>query len=109
MKISEPKVLQRSLINIIETRPGITQHEIVSLLDSSQQVVSYNLTQLTRNNIIRFEHNGRENKYYVNPETAYSYQYQDQFQSLYQFQQIPPGIEPESYMTPDDKLKSKKI
>jgi predicted transcriptional regulator len=86
MEKPEPDTIQRNLINLIESKPGITQHEIVTLLDSSQQVVSYNLTNLTRSNIIKLEHNGRENRYYINYETADSYQTQDQTESPVQSQ-----------------------
>jgi predicted transcriptional regulator len=84
LKIAEPDTIQRNLVHIIDTQPGITQRKIISILNSSQQSVSYHLIKLTRENILRTEANGRENKYFINYETADSYptddklQYQDQ-------------------------------
>jgi predicted transcriptional regulator len=78
IKITEPDTLQRNLIHVIDTQPGITQRKIISLLGSSQQVVSYNLVKLSRENILKVEPNGRENKYYINYEAADSYQTQNQ-------------------------------
>jgi predicted transcriptional regulator len=62
--------LQQNLVEIIRTRSGITQHEIISLLDKSQQAISYNLNNLVRNNLIFEQHEGRERKYYFNQELA---------------------------------------
>jgi predicted transcriptional regulator len=60
------KEFQEELTDIIRHHPGISQHEIINLLDLSQSVISYNLTQLGRNNIIKVEQNGREKQYYIN-------------------------------------------
>jgi predicted transcriptional regulator len=57
--------LKQKLFEIISNHPGKTQHEIVSILDSSQQIVSYNLTKLVRENRIRYEQHGREKRYYI--------------------------------------------
>ena len=90
MKVSEPIPFLQTLIYIIETQPGITQHEIISMVDSSQQTLSYNLTQLIRNDMITMERNGRENRYYINQDTVKFYQdyNQDQIQNSVQFKQI---------------------
>ena len=71
----ELKEIQEELIDIIRHQPGITQHEITNLLQLSQTTVSYNLTTLTRNDLIRERQVGREKKYYPNPESA---EYQDE-------------------------------
>jgi predicted transcriptional regulator len=68
-EMPELKEIQEELIDIIRHQPGITQHEITNLLKMSQTTLSYNLTNLTRNNIIREEQVGREKKYYINPES----------------------------------------
>jgi predicted transcriptional regulator len=60
------KEIQEELVDIIRHQPGITQHEIINLLELSQSVISYNLTQLGRSNVITFEQNGREKQYYIN-------------------------------------------
>jgi predicted transcriptional regulator len=57
---------QKQIIEKIREQPGIAQHEIVTILGLSQQVVSYNLTKLTRDNILTIKKEGRENKYYIN-------------------------------------------
>ncbi len=63
------KEIQEELIDIISHDSGITQHEIVKLLDLSQTVISYNLVQLKRNGLIHEEQDGREKKYYLEPES----------------------------------------
>jgi predicted transcriptional regulator len=63
------KEVQEELIDIIRHQPGITQHEINNYFKISQPSISYNLTQLTRNNLIRFEQDGREKKYYLIPQS----------------------------------------
>jgi predicted transcriptional regulator len=73
MKVPEsvaPKLnkIQKNIVEIIRNQPGITQHEIVPLLNASQPDVSYNITKLSRDGIINVEQKGRENKYYLNPE-----------------------------------------
>jgi predicted transcriptional regulator len=65
----ELKEIQEELIDIISHHPGITQHEISNLLQMSQTTLSYNLTNLSRNNLIREEQVGREKKYFLNPES----------------------------------------
>jgi predicted transcriptional regulator len=62
------KEVQEELIDMIRHEPGITQHEMINLIGLDQKVISYNLLQLKRNDMIRVIPNGRENKYYVNPE-----------------------------------------
>jgi predicted transcriptional regulator len=70
--VDEPDLndTQKNIIEKIRENPGITQHEIVESLDVSQQVISYNLSNLTRDNIIITEQNGREKKYFLNQEDA---------------------------------------
>lgn len=65
MNVSEPETLERNLVHIIDTQPGITQHKIISSLDLSQQIVSYNLIKLVREYKIRYEQHGREKRYYI--------------------------------------------
>jgi DNA-binding MarR family transcriptional regulator len=57
--------LKQKLFEIINSRPGLTQHEIVIMLNSSQQIVSYNLNKLVREYKIRYEQLGREKRYYI--------------------------------------------
>jgi predicted transcriptional regulator len=60
---------QKEIIDIISHQPGITQHEIMNFIDLGQSTVSHNLTFLKRNNYILEEQNGREKKYFLNPES----------------------------------------
>jgi predicted transcriptional regulator len=68
--VNEPPLneLQKSIVESVRENPGITQHEIVMITGASQQVVSYNLTNLTRENILKTDLNGREKKYFINYE-----------------------------------------
>ncbi len=83
VKKSEPDTIQKSLIDIVRQQPGISQHEIISLLDSdaSQQVISYYLIKLSRNGTIKLEHNGRENRYSINYDETDSYPEEHQHQT----------------------------
>jgi predicted transcriptional regulator len=79
------KEIQEELIDIIHHQPGITQHEINNYFKISQPSISYNLTQLERNGLIRVERDGRENKYYLNPrseEYLNNHDHQDQTQNI---------------------------
>lgn len=58
--------IQKIIVNKVRETPGLTQHEIITLLGASQQVVSYNLTKLTRENVLRIAKQGREKRYYIN-------------------------------------------
>jgi predicted transcriptional regulator len=58
--------IQKIIVNKIRERPGLTQHEIITILGTSQQVVSYNLTKLTRDNVLSIKKDGREKRYYLN-------------------------------------------
>ncbi len=58
--------IQKIIVNKVRERPGLTQHEIITILGASQQVVSYNLTKLTRENVLRIAKQGREKRYYIN-------------------------------------------
>jgi predicted transcriptional regulator len=60
------KKLQKELVEIIRKQPGLTQHEIIDISKLKQQVVSYNLTKLVRDNILEIEQKGREKRYYLN-------------------------------------------
>jgi predicted transcriptional regulator len=50
----------------VQETPGISQHEIVSTLGASQQVISYNLTKLVRDEILTIDKRGREKIYFIN-------------------------------------------
>jgi predicted transcriptional regulator len=76
------KEIQEELIDIIRHQPGITQHEINNYFEISQPSISYNLTQLTRNNLIKVEQAGRENKYYLNLESPGDSHNSDQYTNL---------------------------
>jgi DNA-binding MarR family transcriptional regulator len=103
------KIIQEELIDMIRHEPGITQHEIIDLSGLDQKVISYNLLQLKRNDLIRVEQNGRENKYYVNEtETDYS-QPQDQDQSSDHSQHMSSGYDQGTYMTADSEYEPKKM
>jgi predicted transcriptional regulator len=56
--------LQQKILNEVETKPGITQKELISKLKGSQQNISYNLKIMERNDILRAEEVGRIVKYY---------------------------------------------
>ncbi len=75
------KEVQEELLDVIRHEPGITQHEIIELLKLSQRIISYNLLQLKRANLIITEPQGREIRYYVNEIEADSIQPQDQISS----------------------------
>jgi predicted transcriptional regulator len=93
--------VQKNLIEIIRVHPGITQRKIISLLNSSQQVISYNLLNLSRINIIRVEQHGRENRYYINYQTSESNRDQDLNinQGLDQTQQFKSSNDTATYMS----------
>ncbi len=57
--------LQTSIIDVIRQMPGITQKEIAEMLNTSHQVVGYNINQLAHNKIIRTEKEGRKVRYYL--------------------------------------------
>jgi predicted transcriptional regulator len=81
-EINSPQLteLQQNMVELIRTQPGITQHELVPLLNASQPDVSYNITKLSRDDMIIVERNGRENRYYLNYEGPKSTQ--DQVQAV---------------------------
>ncbi len=64
------KKFQESIYQKVKELPGISQHELVVQLGASQQVVSYNLTKLVRDEILRIVKRGRENTYYINTPQA---------------------------------------
>lgn len=97
---------QKNLVEIIRTQPGITQHEIIPLLNKNQTFLSYNLTKLIRNNIIKLEHNGRENRYYINDDAENSYQ--DQTQGSDQSLSSEYMSDSESYFSSDTEVGTKK-
>jgi predicted transcriptional regulator len=57
--------LQTSIIDTIRQMPGITQKEIAGMLNTSHQVVGYNINHLAHNKIIRTEKEGRKVRYYL--------------------------------------------
>ena len=96
------------LIDIILHQPGITQHEIINLLDLGQPAISYNLTNLTRNNLIRVEQHGREKRYYINDNVINSDQYQDQTQSSGQSETSKYMSDSEPYFSDEPEVGPKK-
>ena len=58
--------IQKIIVNKIREQPGLTQNDIIAVLGSSQQVVSYNLTKLARDNVLSIKKDGREKRYYLN-------------------------------------------
>ena len=109
-KLDTPKLskTQKNLVEIIRTQPGITQHELIPLLNKNQTFLSYNLTKLIRNNIIKLEHNGRENRYYIYDDAENSYQHQDQTQSSDQSLSSKYMSDSESYFSSDTEVGIKK-
>lgn len=74
---------QEEILNKVRAQPGISQHEIVAQLGNSQQVISYNLTKLVRDEILRINKIGRLNTYYVNSPEVFVPETQDQIPSSY--------------------------
>jgi predicted transcriptional regulator len=72
----KPDTIQHNLVEIIMNMPGKTQIEIVQLTNLSQQVISYNLKKLVREEVIRVEKSGRENRYYFNETEQNNSKYQ---------------------------------
>jgi len=99
---------QKNLVEIIRTQPGITQHEIIPLLNKNQTFLSYNLNKLIRNNIIKLEHNGRENRYYIYDDAENSYQHQDQTQGSDQSLYSKHISDSETHFSSDTKVGIKK-
>jgi DNA-binding MarR family transcriptional regulator len=57
--------LQMGMVEVIRNSDGATQAEICRELGVSQQCVSYNLRNLSREGILRFERDGRAKKYFM--------------------------------------------
>lgn len=57
---------QKIILNKVRLQPGISQQEIITQLGSSQQVISYNLTKLVRDEVLRMDKKGRNKLYFVN-------------------------------------------
>jgi DNA-binding MarR family transcriptional regulator len=57
--------LQIGMVEVIRNSSGATQSDICKELGVSQQCVSYNLRNLSREGVLRFERNGRLKKYYM--------------------------------------------
>ena len=57
--------LQIGMVDVIRNSNGATQSDICKELGVSQQCVSYNLRNLSREGVLRFERNGRLKKYYM--------------------------------------------
>lgn len=72
--------LQEMIFNKISQQPGISQHELVTQFGASQQVISYNLTKLVREEKIRIVKQGRENTYYATIPELSVIPYRDQTQ-----------------------------
>lgn len=58
--------LQKSILNLIKQNPGITQKEMINMLNKSQQTISYNVNILKRMGKIRSKKEGRTHHYYIN-------------------------------------------
>lgn len=52
--------LQADILEQVQRAPGISQHDLASLLDESKQVVSYNIAVLREADMIRAERHGRD-------------------------------------------------
>jgi parallel beta-helix repeat protein len=59
---------QKTILQTIKDKPGISQKEIVMLSRLKQPTVNYNLGVLTDNNVIYSKKDGRETKYYFKSE-----------------------------------------
>lgn len=57
--------LQMGVVEVIRSSDGATQADICKELGVSQQCVSYNLRNLSREGVLRFERDGRLKKYYM--------------------------------------------
>jgi DNA-binding MarR family transcriptional regulator len=57
--------LQMGMVEVIKNSDGATQAEICRELGVSQQCVSYNLRNLSREGVLRFERDGRAKKYFM--------------------------------------------
>jgi predicted transcriptional regulator len=59
--------LQLSILDIVRQTgyEGASQRFIADMLDASQQTISYNLRALSRNGVVRIEHDGRRARYYI--------------------------------------------
>ncbi|MFQ6128505.1 MAG: winged helix-turn-helix transcriptional regulator [Thermoplasmata archaeon] len=57
--------LQMGVVEVIKNSDGATQADISKELGVSQQCVSYNLRNLSREGILRFERDGRLKRYYL--------------------------------------------
>lgn len=57
--------LQMGMVEVIRNADGATQAEICNELGVSQQCVSYNLKNLSREGLLRFERDGRLKKYFL--------------------------------------------
>ena len=58
--------LQISILDNLRQTPGMTQSEVAKTIGMSQQSISYNISILCRNDIIRYERNGVRKHYYIN-------------------------------------------
>jgi predicted transcriptional regulator len=58
--------VQKELVKLIKTKPGLTQHEIIDLVNKNQKTISYNLTKLVRSEILEVDQKGREKRYFMN-------------------------------------------
>jgi predicted transcriptional regulator len=70
--------LQKIIFNTVQESPGLSQHEIVTQLGASQQVISYNLTKLVRDDLLVIDKRGREKVYFINEENGNKLKVQEQ-------------------------------
>lgn len=57
--------LQMGMVEVIRNSDGVTQADICKELGVSQQCVSYNLRNLSREGVLRFERDGRLKRYFL--------------------------------------------
>ena len=88
--IAEMNKFQETVFNMVLAQPGISQQGLVQQLGTSQQVISYNLKKLVRDEKLRIIKQGRENTYYIQtPEISMTpYQAQTQPITYIQPQQV---------------------
>jgi len=64
-EVLELTEIQKNISNIIKNNPGISQKDILTRLDISQQNLSYHIHLMSDARIIKVERKGRRNKYYI--------------------------------------------
>jgi predicted transcriptional regulator len=66
MEIASLNDIQKKMVESLHKYPGMAQHEIISMLEITQQVGSYHLNNLARDDYIMAEQLNGEKKYYIN-------------------------------------------